>query len=109
MFQNSCQKNDASTPVTNHRRKFLVGIPNPIFIFKTKEASIETAPAGGAAACKQDNQRAPPTGRSNQTVDVVLKTRFKITVVGKLDRVIRNTVTRTRHHLCARDHYTLHV
>jgi hypothetical protein len=41
------------------------GIPNPIFIFKTKEASLETAPAGGAVACKQDNQRAPPTGRSN--------------------------------------------
>ena len=29
-----------------------------------KEASLETAPAGGAVACKQVNQRAPPTGRS---------------------------------------------
>ena len=42
----------------------LLRIPNPIFIFKTKEASLETAPADGAVACNQDNQRAPPTGRS---------------------------------------------
>ena len=43
-------------------------IPNPIYIFKIKEASLETAPAGGAVACKQDNQRAPPTGRSKMYV-----------------------------------------
>ena len=34
-------------------------IPNPIFIFKTKEASLETAPAGGAVACKQDKPKGP--------------------------------------------------
>jgi hypothetical protein len=33
-----------------------------IFIFKTKEASLETAPAGGAVACKQDNQGPRPQG-----------------------------------------------
>jgi hypothetical protein len=46
---------------TIHRRNFL-RIPNPIFIFKTKEASLETASAGGAVACKQDNQGPRPQG-----------------------------------------------
>jgi hypothetical protein len=46
---------------TGHQRN-LLGIPNPIFIFKTKEASLETAPAGGAVACKQDNQGPRPQG-----------------------------------------------
>ena len=57
-----CINTSRHSPFTIRRN--LLRIPNPIFIFKTKESSLETAPAGGAVACKQDNQRAPPTGRS---------------------------------------------
>jgi hypothetical protein len=65
LFRNSerTMHQNRSPPFTIHQRN-LLGIPNPIFIFKTKEASLETAPAGGAVACKQSIPRAPPTGRS---------------------------------------------
>jgi hypothetical protein len=42
------------------------GYTKPNFHFKTKEASLEAAPAGGAVAYKQSIQRAPPTGRSKR-------------------------------------------
>jgi len=37
-------------------------IPIRMFFFKTKRAALETAPAGGAVACKQDNQGPRPKG-----------------------------------------------
>jgi hypothetical protein len=67
----------------------IAGIANPIFIFKTNKTSLETAPAGGAVTCKQDNQRAPPTGRSivlNVTMDYWDPPKTIIIIISKAEQ-----------------------